>query len=780
MSRYDGSAFTNFTTDHGLADNTVWSIAEDKTGNLWFGTDGGGVSRYDRKSFTNFNTAQGLANNSVLSITEDKTGNLWFGTNGGGVSRYDGKSFTSFTTAQGLTNNTVWSIAEDKTGNLWFGTEGGGVSRYDGKSFTNFTTAQGMVNNTVLSITEDRTGNLWFGTWGGVSCYDGKSFTSFTTAQGLANNNVSSITEDKTGNLWFGTNEGLSVLTIQDLQGQLQKRIDAVKSKEIPSSSMFKTFTTHDGLPDNFVTNVLQLPDGSMAVATNLGITFFNPSANFTKLTNIEIYNSNTDYPVKDVNTGQHCMLLDSRGIIWAGTGSEKTALVRFDYTALQKNQQIPTLLVKSIKVNEENICWYDLSLSARSKEARDSLSIPANITEEVSTFGKELTEAERDSMRNRFGNLTFDGITRFYPLPEHLVLPHQHNNITFEFNAIETGKPDLVNYKYILEGYDKDWSPVLKKTSANFGNMSEGAYTFKVSAQGPNGVWCDPVTYTFKVLPPWYRTWWAYLIYVLLFLLALRIFSKWRERHLRTEKEWLEKTVEERTLEVIAEKKEADKQRKRSDNLLLNILPEEVAEELKAKGSAEAKQFEEVTVLFTDFKDFSRIAEKMTAKELVEEIHTCFMAFDNIIEKYGIEKIKTIGDSYMCVGGLPVASKTHAEDVVKASLEIRKYILNRAKERTASGKPPFEVRIGIHTGPVVAGIVGVKKFAYDIWGNTVNTASRMESSGEVGKVNISGTTYELVKDKFHATYRGKIEAKNKGELDMYFVEGGIGENHIY
>ena len=210
---------------------------------------------------------------------------------------------------------------------------------------------------------------------------------------------------------------------------------------------------------------------------------------------------------------------------------------------------------------------------------------------------------------------------------------------------------------------------------------------------------------------------------------------------------------------------------KKLSDELLLNILPEEVAEELKAKGSADAKQFEEVTVMFTDFKGFTQISEKLSPAELVAEIHTCFKAFDNIISKYNIEKIKTIGDSYMCAGGLPVTSKTHATDVVNAALEIQQYMQQHINERKNQNKQIFELRIGVHTGTVVAGIVGVKKFAYDIWGDTVNIASRMESSGEAGKVNISGSTYAMVKDHFTCTHRGKINAKNKGEVDMYFVE---------
>lgn len=213
-------------------------------------------------------------------------------------------------------------------------------------------------------------------------------------------------------------------------------------------------------------------------------------------------------------------------------------------------------------------------------------------------------------------------------------------------------------------------------------------------------------------------------------------------------------------------------KEKARSEELLLNILPEEVADELKEKGSADAKHFAEVTVMFTDFKGFTQISEKLTPAELVAEIHTCFKAFDQIITKYDIEKIKTIGDAYMCAGGLPVTNTTNAIDVVRAALEIQQFMQQHLVQRKLEGKEPFEIRIGIHTGPVVAGIVGVKKFAYDIWGDTVNTASRMESSGEAGKVNISGSTYAIVKDTFNCTYRGKVNAKGKGEVDMYFVEG--------
>jgi class 3 adenylate cyclase len=238
----------------------------------------------------------------------------------------------------------------------------------------------------------------------------------------------------------------------------------------------------------------------------------------------------------------------------------------------------------------------------------------------------------------------------------------------------------------------------------------------------------------------------------ILLLILAIGLFNRYK--YVR------------KTKKIIEDEKE------RSEKLLLNILPVETAEELKAKGSATPKHYDMVSVLFTDFKGFTKIAEKLTPQELVEELNQCFLEFDRIIDRHNIEKIKTIGDAYMCAGGIPVANQTNPVDIVKAGLEIKEYMEKLKSEREARGEDYWELRIGIHTGPVIAGVVGKNKFAYDIWGDAVNTASRMESSGIPGQVNISGATYELIKEHFQCTHRGKIQAKNKGEIDMYIVEG--------
>lgn len=212
--------------------------------------------------------------------------------------------------------------------------------------------------------------------------------------------------------------------------------------------------------------------------------------------------------------------------------------------------------------------------------------------------------------------------------------------------------------------------------------------------------------------------------------------------------------------------------EKEKSDEILFNVLPEEIALELKNTGKSEAKQIENVSVLFTDFKGFTKLSEKLSPVQMIDELQNCFEAFDRIVEKYGIEKIKTIGDSYMTAGGLPVQSPDSVKKTVLAGLEMQDFISERKKQMDAKGEPAFEMRAGIHTGTVLAGVVGIRKFQYDIWGDTVNTSSRMESSGAVGRVNISKETYEQLKDdpEFIFESRGKVEAKGKGEIEMYFV----------
>lgn len=241
------------------------------------------------------------------------------------------------------------------------------------------------------------------------------------------------------------------------------------------------------------------------------------------------------------------------------------------------------------------------------------------------------------------------------------------------------------------------------------------------------------------------------------IFLLAISLYSRFRSS--RKARKKLEK-----------QSRQIKEERERSEELLLNILPAPIAKQLKDNGKVPAQRYNDVTVLFTDFVDFTKISERLTPEQLVAEIDNCFKAFDFIISQYNIEKIKTIGDAYMCVSGL-TERRTIPNEIVKAALEMQEFLAETKEVKRQQGLPYFEARIGLHTGPVVAGVVGINKFAYDIWGDTVNIAARMESACEAGQVNISDATFNQVRYSFDCQYRGKIQAKNKGMIDMYYVK---------
>jgi len=224
--------------------------------------------------------------------------------------------------------------------------------------------------------------------------------------------------------------------------------------------------------------------------------------------------------------------------------------------------------------------------------------------------------------------------------------------------------------------------------------------------------------------------------------------------------------------LEIEQQKESLEKEKQKTDELLLNILPEVAAHQLKKKGFVRPKNYSQVSVFFADFVNFSRISRSYeNIEDFITALSFYFEAFDEITTRRFVEKIKTIGDCYMCVGGVPQVNKSHAFDTVLAALEVQQFVEEVAKKDREAGKPVWRLRVGIHSGSVMAGVIGKKKFAYDIWGDTVNVASRMEANGEAGKVNISETTYQHIKDYFQCTYRGKIPAKSIGEINMYFVE---------
>jgi class 3 adenylate cyclase len=337
--------------------------------------------------------------------------------------------------------------------------------------------------------------------------------------------------------------------------------------------------------------------------------------------------------------------------------------------------------------------------------------------------------------------------------------LPHDRNNISFRLNDYL-----LASYSFYLEGFDEGWGEWRNFGFREYTNLPGGVYIFHSQVRSPEFTGELP-SVRIKVLPPWYLSWPVIVFYFFIFSLAVWVFYEQMNLRFARKQYLLEQIINKRTEDLIIEKE-------KSEALLANVLPKNTASEIMAKGKATKIKYNFVTVLFSDIQGFTKIAEEMNPEVLIDELDKFFFYFDSVVEKYGIEKIKTIGDAYMCAGGIPEKNRTNPVEIILAALEMKAYMTRLKESSEVQGMKFWDIRIGIHTGTVVAGVVGQKKLSYDIWGDTVNTASRMESSGEAGKINISGTTYEFVKEFFVCEYRGKMPVKYKGEIEMYFVNG--------
>lgn len=555
VSKYEGSFFTTFTKSEGLAGELASSLTEDKAGNIWIGTQTAGVGCYYGNAFTYFNHTLGLPDKHVYCIAEDSAGNICFGSYGAGVYVYDSKSFTVLGTDQGLQTNFIHSIYKNKSkklligggvgvdmynghsftnfrilgnavlyisegsdNNIWFATSVEGISKFDGNTITRYTAKQGLADNFIYGTVQDDEGNMWFTSAGnGVSYFNGSSFINYTTAQGLPHNYTFCSAKDKAGNIWLGTSNGVAFVSAENIK--------KLSYGTTMPPGLFKNFNKADGLPDNFIVQLLCLQDGKMAIGTNNGIAVFNISEDHNRLTDLELYNTSTGYSIKDINGRQNCLFEDSKGVLWGGTGSGENLIVRLDRSKVHRDTTPPTVVIRDLKINSNPVCWSFL----KTAKNIDSNTTQPYITEEVFKYGRKMNAAERDSIKNKYISLQFDSLSTTNYIPQNLVLPYEFNEVTIDYGAIEPGRPFMVNYQHFLEGYDREWSQVTKNTGATFGNISAGTYTFMLKAQSPDGIWSEPTAYTFKVLPPWWGTWWFRTLIFLVIAGILYAIYRWR-----------------------------------------------------------------------------------------------------------------------------------------------------------------------------------------------------------------------------------------------------------
>jgi class 3 adenylate cyclase len=320
------------------------------------------------------------------------------------------------------------------------------------------------------------------------------------------------------------------------------------------------------------------------------------------------------------------------------------------------------------------------------------------------------------------------------------------------------------LTYSIKIQGSESKWKEWTTNSKFILSDLNPGRYIVIAKVRNVYDFESPELKFTFNIVPDFFQTKFTRISLIVLVLLSFFSFYQWRNYRHALERFKLESIINRRTEELVREKE-------KTDNLLARVLPRETANELKETGKVSTKRFKIVTVLFSDIQGFTKITDELNPENLIDQLDKFFLYFDSVVEKYRIEKIKTIGDAYMCAGGIPHKNRTNPVEVVLAAIEML-YFMREINRQHNPGQNIWDLRIGIDSGPVIAGVVGRNKLSYDIWGSTVNTASRMESSGEVGKINISGNTHMLVQDYFLCTYRGKMPIKNKGDIEMYFVDG--------
>ncbi len=759
-----------------LADTRILAVLRDRDKDLWFGTSSG-VVHLTRKGghpvMHRIREVNGLGHDLVRTLYQDRSGAVWFGTGFGGVSRYVSDVFMHFTERDGLRSRIVSAVHRTPDGLLWFSTVGGGISAWNGERLVNYGPADGLPDGYVLDLEEDANGYLLAATANhGVYRWTGKNFGPVPDLF-VPGSRIQVLERDEVGRIWIGHQHGLLI------QGPV-----GIRSIAVP-----------EGVLD------IHFDRDTTWIASPKGVFFLQG-----EIERLRPMENLRNIPILSLEK-------DGKGNLWIGSDGQgllRSNGSRLDSVTIEHNSmgagRLASNTVMSVMLDAYQNVWAGTRRGVHAVE----LDIDQEMILDIRQFGSEDGFIGIETFRNAtmldgdsslwFGTLR--GATRYDPsieapieeepkvhltnvqlffenvdwsrwsdtitssgIPIGLRLPYNRDHLTFEFTGISLAYPERVRYRYMLEGLDPDWSPITSTDRVIYSNIPPGDYTFKVLARNASGIWTEePLRFSFSIIAPiWQRTW-AQLLAGLLLIGGIWGFIRYRELRARREQRRLTVMVEDRT-------KELAQAQQRSDSLLLNILPKSTAEELKHRGAADTRHYDNCTVLFSDFMGFTSLSSKLDSHTLVKDLDHYFRLFDRITDEFGVEKIKTIGDAYMCASGIPEPKPSHALDAILTAMRMIEEVEKSNNVRRMEALHEWQLRIGIHSGPIVAGVVGEKKFAYDIWGDTVNLASRMESNGETGRINISGATYAQVMDYIEAQPRGPIKVRGKGEVQMYFLQ---------
>ncbi len=731
-------------SEKGIPSASVWSFAESKSGEyMYIGTDNA-VSRLNKRTgiFEQYYRGQKVESSkgetALLSIYLINDDHALVGCADGLYElkiRDDSYSFNkvAFNSQWGtLAHNRVYSIVHWKGTKCFLATKDGAVLYdYVSHQATAFEHDPDQISTTISKgicrlVFKDNNGRIWFTTSTGglnlLAVRGGKPeirpYEYNYKIKNASSDYITSIFHDEDGSYWLGT-----------FGSGLIKWNEKLKQA--------KTYNRSNGLPNDVIYGVLSDNDHNLWLSTNKGLSFFNPNnESYKNYTEVDGLMSN------EFNIGAYYKALD--GKLYFG------GIYGYNY------------------FNPKHLIEHERNINVVFSGLRfEGGWLKAN--KEGSPLKKPIFETKK------------------------INLSYKQRSFTIRFLSSDLSNPERINYKYHLEGSDEGEINIGSLNEIHFNSLSPGSYTLLVYARIGEGRWSqNPASLEINIAPPFWSSWWFICIVIAVVALITRKVIRQRMDAARREQIKLEIKVRDRTKEIQKqnEKIEAQKQKieeeknkvieqqrlleiekDKTEKLLKNVIPESTAEELKKSGRARARAYRTVSVLFTDFVGFTKISERMNPTELVKRLDVYFTKFDEIIVKNNLEKIKTIGDAYMCAGGVPVRNKTNPIDTCLAALQIQDYMEKRKTDAIANDQEYWELRLGINTGEVTAGVIGSERLAYDIWGATVNQAQRMEMLGEPGKVTITGATHQYIEPYFDTTFKGKAQTKSRGLIDMYVVE---------
>ncbi|MEA3495701.1 MAG: adenylate/guanylate cyclase domain-containing protein [Bacteroidota bacterium] len=792
-------------------------MLEDRKNNLWFGTHNGGVYKYNKKTkkVKIFDIRDGLAHNFTVALTEDSRGNIWVASWGGGITKISSNGkLKVFNSDNGLEDNRIASITEDREGNIVCGSYEHGLYVFKGSQFISYTTKDGLINNQVWAITQDDSGYYWFGTNEGITKFDDINSKAKSQIKYFSKDNqkfgsihIRFIKQDVNKNLWIGTAD------------------NRVWKYNFETDSFNYILSINRWFPRNFnMVTAMEIDNkNNLWVGTADGLIFYDIDQGISnRITQINGIAGN------DISA-LHCT---SDGILWVGSRGRGLATINnteFSLINLEKSLT-PTSITSDksnniwigtegqgvFRLNKDSIVNYKTTngllsnfISLVDIDNKNNIYIGTNLglnryniaQDKFFTYSRKsgftgIEIKNNASLLDDKGNMwfgTINGAIKFdlkeeknllkepiifiekitvnlieRKLKSGLVLNHNENSIRIDYKSISFSNPSEVKYKIILEGAEERWQPITKATHVNFSSLKPGRYAFKVIANNDNSKWSSKaLTYKFWIKPPFYASWWFFIFVAVFISVIILLYVKIRTRNLIKEKKILEEKVSLRTKEVVSKKEQIEREKETSEELLLNILPIKVVEELKKTGKTEPESFDNVTILFSDIINFTEKSSALEPKVIIDELNELFTAFDDIMASQHCERLKTIGDAYLAVCGMPTHNEMHAENILKAGVKMLEYL--RKRNRTAEIK--WQIRIGIHSGKAVGGIVGVRKYIYDVFGDSINTASRMESHSEPMKINVSEATYNILKDKYRFIKREDKDVKGLGKIRMYFLK---------